>query len=287
MNDYHAIHITITPPSEDAADIVAAILAPEGYESFVPDETPGSGLTAYIRAEDFNDEALAAALADFPLPGFTLAHTSEFIEGRDWNSEWEKNYFQPIVVADKCVIHSSFHTDIPQCLYDITIDPKMAFGTGHHATTSLIIEQLLRLDLEGKAVTDMGTGTGILAILAAMRGASPVSAVEIDPAAEINAEENVVSNGHPEIDVRLGDASLLPGLPKADIFIANINRNIITGDLPAYAANLKADGTMLLSGFYEHDIPVVLAAAIPLGLTEEGHTVKGDNWTCLRLTKKA
>lgn len=287
MNDYHAIHISITPASEPAADIIAALLAPEGYESFVPDETPGTGLTAYVRAADFDPAKLAETLAGFPLPGYSLAHTEEFIEGRDWNSEWEKNYFQPIVVADKCVIHSSFHTDIPKCEHDITIDPKMAFGTGHHATTSLIIERLLDMDLEGKAVTDMGTGTGILAILAAMRGASPVSAVEIDPAAEINAEENVRSNGHPEIDVRLGDASVLPSLPEADLFIANINRNIITADLAAYAANLKAGGTMLLSGFYEHDIPVVLEAAAPLGLSQTGHTVKGDNWTCLRLTKNA
>ncbi|MDE6125386.1 MAG: 50S ribosomal protein L11 methyltransferase [Muribaculaceae bacterium] len=287
MNDYHAIHIGITPASEAAADVIAALLAPEGYESFVPDETPGAGLTAYVRAEAYDPAVLDEVLAGFPLPGFSLTASGEFIEGRDWNSEWEKNYFQPIVVADKCVIHSSFHTDIPKCEHDITIDPKMAFGTGHHATTSLIIEQLLLLDLRGKAVTDMGTGTGILAILAAMRGASPVSAIEIDPAAEINAEENVRSNGHPEIDVRLGDASLLPGLPKADLFIANINRNIITGDLPSYAENLKAGGTMLLCGFYEHDIPVVLDAARPLGLSESGHTVKGDNWTCLRLTKNA
>lgn len=287
MNDYHAIHISINPPSETAADITAALLAPAGYESFVPDDTPGAGLTAYIRAEDYDPAVLADTLATFPLPGFSLTHTEEFIEGRDWNSEWEKNYFQPIVVADKCVIHSSFHTNIPVCEYDITIDPKMAFGTGHHATTSLIIEQLLCLDLRGKTVTDMGTGTGILAILAAMRGASPVSAIEIDPAAEINAEENVRSNGHPEINVRLGDASLLPELPQADLFIANINRNIITGDLPAYARNLKPGGTMLLSGFYEHDIPVVLEAARPLGLRETGHTVKGDSWTCLRLTKNS
>lgn len=287
MNDYHAIHISITPASEPAADVIAALLAPEGYESFVADDEPGAGLTAYIRAEAYDAENLAGILAEFPLPGFKLESTEEFIEGRDWNSEWEKNYFQPIVVGDKCVIHSSFHTDIPKCDYDITIDPKMAFGTGHHATTSLIIEQLLQLNLKDKAVTDMGTGTGILAILAAMRGATPVSAIEIDPAAEINAEENVGSNGHPEINVYLGDAALLPSMPKADLFIANINRNIITGDIAAYADNLKSGGTMLLSGFYEKDIPVVLEAARPLGLVEAGHTVKGDNWTCLRLTKNA
>ena len=120
---------------------------------------------------------------------------SEEIEGRDWNSEWEKHYFKPIVVGDRCVIHSSFHTDVPQATYDIVIDPKMAFGTGHHATTSLVIEQILDMDLSGKTVIDMGTGTGILSILAAMNGASRATGIEIDPAAHINAVENISLNG--------------------------------------------------------------------------------------------
>lgn len=281
MNDYTSLRLDITPCSDTATDIMAAILADAGYESFVPDD---SGLTAYIRNELYSPEAVREAIDAFPLPDVRITATSEFIEGRDWNHEWEKNYFQPIVVADHCVIHSSFHTGYPVCEYDIAIDPKMAFGTGHHATTSLIIGRLLEEDLTGKSVTDMGTGTGILAILAAMRGASPVTAIEIDPAAEINARENVASNGHPEIDVRLGDASLLPDVPKADIFIANINRNIITADLHSYAAAMKPGATLLLSGFYEADIPVIMEVARPLGLEYEGHTVKGDNWACLRLT---
>lgn len=281
MNDYTSLRLDITPCSDTATDIMAAILADAGYESFVPDD---SGLTAYIRNELYSPEAVREAIDAFPLPDVRINATSEFIEGRDWNHEWEKNYFQPIVVADRCVIHSSFHTGYPACEYDIAIDPKMAFGTGHHATTSLIIGRLLEEDLTGKSVTDMGTGTGILAILAAMRGASPVTAIEIDPAAEINARENVASNGHPEIDVRLGDASLLPDVPQADIFIANINRNIITADLHSYAAAMKPGATLLLSGFYEADIPVIMEVARPLGLEYEGHTVKGDNWACLRLT---
>lgn len=280
MNDYTSLRLDITPCTDTATDVMAAILADAGYESFVPDQ---SGLTAYIRHELFSENAVKEAIAAFPLPDVEIKCASEFIEGRDWNHEWEKNYFQPIVVADRCVIHSSFHTGYPACEYDIAIDPKMAFGTGHHATTSLIIAQLLERDLCGLAVTDMGTGTGILAILAAMRGASPVTAIEIDPAAEINARENVVANGHAEIDVRLGDASLLPSAPKADLFIANINRNIITGDIHAYAAAMKPGATMLLSGFYEADIPVIMEAARPLGLEYERHTVKGDNWACLRL----
>lgn len=284
MNDYIELRVNITPCNEIATDIFAAILADCGYESFLPDE---SGVTAYIPIKLFNQNDVEKAISSFPLPDHSFTFESKTIEGEDWNKEWEKNYFQPIIVADRCVIHSSFHKDIPTCEYDIVIDPKMAFGTGHHATTSLIIEQLLAMELDGKNVIDMGTGTGILAILAAMRGASNVTGIEIDPAAEINAEENIVTNHHPEIDIRLGDASLLNEIRDADIFIANINRNIITNDIEAYAKSLKVGGTMLLSGFYETDIPVVMEKASTLCLEEVSHTVKGDNWTCLRLIKKA
>ncbi|MBD5224932.1 MAG: 50S ribosomal protein L11 methyltransferase [Bacteroidales bacterium] len=287
MNDYIELRLDVEQNgqadsalmTETVTDVLAAMLAEEGFESFCPDE---KGLTAYIRKEQYRDEAVRDILGNIPFENLTVTAKAETVEGQDWNSEWEKHYFQPIVVGDRCVIHSSFHTDFPDCEHDIVIDPKMAFGTGHHATTSQIIEQLLDLPLRDKSVIDMGTGTGILAILAAMRGASPVVAIEIDPAAEANARENVVTNGHPEIDVRLGDASHLNGL-QADIFIANINRNIITNDIAAYATALRPGGLMLLSGFYEHDIPVILEAAHPLGLAELTHTVKGDNWTCLVL----
>lgn len=283
MNDYTALRADLSPCDETATDILAALLAGIGFESFLPDS---EGLTAYIPVNLYDADSVSEAIANFPMPGYDIHTTSEIIEGQDWNSEWEKHYFQPIVVADRCVIHSSFHKDIPHCQYDIVIDPKMAFGTGHHATTSLIIEQLLDIDLTGKSLIDMGTGTGILAILAAMRGASPVTGIEIDPAAEINAEENVVTNGHPEIKILLGDASLLPECHQADIFIANINRNIITGDIDRYAKALNPGGIMLLSGFYEKDIPVIMNHAAPLGLKETGHTVKGDNWACLKLVKE-
>lgn len=281
MNDYILLRTDIRPASETATDIMAAMLADVGFESFVPD---ADGLDAYIREELYDADAVRAIADSFPMPDTAITTTATRVEGQDWNHEWEKNYFKPIVVADRCVIHSSFHTDYPKCEYDISIDPKMAFGTGHHATTSQIISALLSLDLTGKAVTDMGTGTGILAILSAMRGAAPVSAIEIDPAAEINARENVASNGHPEINVLLGDAARLADVPAADVFIANINRNIITGDLHNYVKAMKPGATMLLSGFYESDIPVIMATATPLGLTEHSHTVKGDGWTCLRLT---
>lgn len=269
------------PDLTTASDMLSAFLGEIGFESFVFENNV---LTAYVRSEAFSSEAFAEVLDQLPLPQITLSAETKEIEGRDWNHEWEKNYFQPIVVADRCVIHSTFHTDYPKCEYDIVIDPKMAFGTGHHATTSQIIAQLLEMDLTGKAVVDMGTGTGILAILAAMRGAAPVVAIEIDPAAEVNARENMALNHQAQIDLRLGDATMLEGC-RADVFIANINRNIILNDLEAYAATLNRDAIMILSGFYESDIPMLQARAAAFGLEYVRHTTQGDNWACLVLRK--
>lgn len=280
MNDYTEVRIDMSPCNETMTDVMAALLCEHGYESFVPDE---SGMTAYIKLEDFDKKVLDEVTAELPFDT-SVTVKCETVEGRDWNQEWEKNYFKPITVDGKCVIHSSFHTDIPSMPYDIVIDPKMAFGTGHHQTTTLIIRRLLELPLEGRSVIDMGTGTGILAILAAMRGAGPVTAIEIDEFAHVNAVENVSLNRHPEINVVLGDASALAGVEPVDLFLANINRNIIVGDLQVYASRLKDGGTMLLSGFYEDDIAIVLDEARKHGLEYVGHTVL-ERWSCLELKK--
>ncbi len=280
MNDYTEVRIDMSPCNETMTDVMAALLCEHGYESFVPDE---NGMTAYIKLEDFDKKVLDEVTAELPFDT-SVTVKCETVEGRDWNQEWEKNYFKPITVDGKCVIHSSFHTDIPSMPYDIVIDPKMAFGTGHHQTTTLIILRLLELPLEGSSVIDMGTGTGILAILAAMRGAGPVTAIEIDEFAHANAVENVSLNRHPEINVVLGDASALAGVEPVDLFLANINRNIIVGDLQVYASRLKEGGTMLLSGFYEDDIAIVLDEARKHGLEYVGHTVL-ERWSCLELKK--
>ncbi len=278
MNDYREVRLDITPCCEDATDLMAAMLADVGYESFVPDE---KGVTAYVPEKLFSREALDGVIADFPMP-VSVEVSDTFVEGRDWNAEWERNYFKPIVVGNRVAIYSSFHTDIPEAEHHIVIDPKMAFGTGHHSTTSQVIKNLLTLDLKGASVIDMGTGTGILAILSAMLGATDVTGIEIDGFAYANAVDNVAVNGHPEIKLINGDASALQGLAPADVFIANINRNIITGDIGAYAKALKPGGIMLLSGFYVEDIPVVLAAAQEYGLYEAGYT-ESERWVCLRL----
>ena len=205
------------------------------------------------------------------------------MEGEDWNAEWEKHYFRPIVIDDACVVHSSFHKDVPSARLDIVIDPKMAFGTGHHDTTSQMMRYILQEDIAGKSVIDMGTGTGILAILASMRGASAVAAVEIDRPAYENALENAVIN-KTEINIIHGDASALEGLEPADYLLANINRNIILEDMDRYTAALRPGGTMLLSGFYREDIPVVGKRAAESGLTI-CDSKESNRWVAVRLLK--
>ncbi|MBJ2167019.1 MAG: 50S ribosomal protein L11 methyltransferase [Muribaculaceae bacterium] len=280
MNDYYALRLDVQPCCTDATDLLAYLLGEAGYESFVPDE---KGLTAYVRAELFSDDAVRSALADFPFDAIVTA-SSELVEGQDWNAEWERNYFKPIVVGDRCVVHSSFHTDVPTAEFDIVIDPKMAFGTGHHATTSLILTRLLDMDLSGRPLIDVGTGTGILAILAAMRGAVPVAGIEIDRFAWENACENVRLNSHPEIAMLCGDAALLEALAPADVVVANINRNVILADIARYAAAMRPGATLLLSGFYEADCPMVEEAAIAAGLDPCGRTTR-DSWACVELRK--
>lgn len=283
MSDYQEVKIRITPYSEDASDLLAAMLAEIGYDSFVQEE---DSLVAYIAAENFNPQELKELFEGFPMQ-VKLESTDTFIEGKDWNEEWEKNYFKPIVVADKCVIHSTFHKDVPKADYDIVIDPKMAFGTGHHSTTSLIIGYLLSMDLEGRDVIDMGTGTGILAILCMMRGARRAVGIEIDGDAYSNAIDNVQLNG---VSVHLihGDASMLAdaaGENGADLLIANINRNIVLADMESYVKALNADGQLLFSGFYEADVPLIARRAAMFGF-EVVETRTDNDWAAVRLCRK-
>lgn len=281
MNDYISVRIDATPCSEDITDLAAAFLADAGFESFEPD---AEGLTAYIRAT--NDDACSIAheaLEDFPITA-DFKISSEFIKGEDWNAEWEKNYFKPIVIGDKVAVHSTFHTDVPQAEYDIVIDPKMAFGTGHHDTTSQMMRLILELPLEGKDVIDMGTGTGILAILAKKRGANSVTGIEIDEPAYLNAIEHAALNGV-SLNLIHGDASALETLEPADFLFANINRNIILADINRYSQALKSTAEVLLSGFYEQDVDMIEAECQKYGLKEAERLVSDSGWTALRLTK--
>ena len=206
-------------------------------------------------------------------------------EEKNWNEELEKNFFQPIVIDNRCVIHSTFHKDYPKAEYDIVINPQMAFGTGHHETTSSILGELLEADLKGKSVLDMGCGTSILAILASMRGAGKVTAIDIDDWCVNNSRDNIALNGISNITVELGDASLLNGREPFDVVIANINRNILLQDMPAYAACMKKGSELYISGFYTEDIPVLREKAESLGMEYVHHREK-HNWAAVKFIMK-
>ena len=287
VNDYVRVDFTFEPASGDAADFLASDLADIGFETFEqPADAPGTAMTAYVPAPSFSAEALAEAAAGSPFDT-AIAYSCTFVPGQDWNSEWEKHYFKPIVVADRVAVHSSFHTDVPEAEFDIVIDPRMAFGTGHHATTTLMMRALLDANLAGKRVVDMGTGTGILAILAAMLGAASVLAVEIDPFAADNARDNLALNlpGDGRVNIVTGDASALEALPApADVFLANINRNIITADIARYAAATAPGGQLTVSGFYVQDRDIIEAAARAVGFTLSS-VADCDNWSSMTFIK--
>ena len=234
--------------------MLAALLAEVGFESFVPNE---EGLEAYVPHNLYDESNITAVVENFPLEGYTITYNSEFIEGEDWNAEWEKNYFQPIVLGEECVIHSTFHTDVPKARYDILIDPKMAFGTGYHQTTCHMLRAILASDMNGKSVLDMGCGTALLAILARKHGATDVVAIDIDEFAYENAKENVVLNNTPDIEVRLGGADAIKEDDCFDYVIANINRNILLADMVNYVRCMHPGSQIFISGFYTEDMEVL------------------------------
>lgn len=269
------------PCSEAVNDVLAATLGEVGFESFVDSE---SGITAYIQQELYREELLKASLEDFPIENVSIGYTWSEAEDKDWNEEWEKNFFQPIVIGNRCVIHSTFHQDVPQAEYDIVINPQMAFGTGHHETTSLIISELLDADLKGKTVLDMGCGTSILAILASMRGADALLAVDIDSWCVNNSIENIALNHINNIEVELGDAATLNGKGPFDVVIANINRNILLHDMAAYVACMKPQAELYMSGFYAEDVPLIREKAESLGL-HFTHSKSQNNWTAVKFVR--
>ncbi|PQJ72174.1 50S ribosomal protein L11 methyltransferase [Polaribacter butkevichii] len=275
-NIYIEYNFTVTP-KEPGTEILIAELGEVGFESFVESE---NGVTAYIQKDDWN----TAVLEDiFVLNSdeFSIEYNQSEIAQTNWNAEWEKN-FSPIQVEDVVSIRAPFHEN-PNLKYDIVIEPKMSFGTGHHETTHMMVQHLLQLDLENKKVLDMGCGTGILAIFAEMKGANPIDAIDIDNWCYENSIENVERNNCNHISVFEGDASLLIN-KKYDVIIANINRNILLMDMKAYANCLNDKGVLLLSGFYQEDIPVIDAEVSKYDLKLETF-IERNNWVALKYNK--
>ena len=268
----------IINPKEPATEILIAELGNLNFESFVETE---EGLTAYIQKEDWHTNLLDEV---FILQSKEFNIVAEYIEmaQTNWNAEWEKN-FNPIIVDDLVSIRAPFHNN-PNVKYDIVIEPKMSFGTGHHETTHMMVQHLLQLKLENKKVLDMGCGTGILAIFAEMKGAKPIDAIDIDNWCYLNSIENAERNNCNSISVYEGDASLLKN-KNYDVIIANINRNILLNDIKIYANCLSSGGILLLSGFYKEDFTIINKEAENQKLKLDGELIK-NNWMSLKFVKQ-
>lgn len=280
---YYEVNFTLEPYMEAYADAFTASLAEIGFETFVPS---GNGLQAYIQQTVFEEEELNKAIAEFPISDVRIRYEVAEAEYEDWNAIWEEEGFHPIVIDDTIVIHDVKHSDVPDLPYDITISPKLAFGTGSHQTTRMILRELAKLELIGKKVIDAGTGTGILSIMCIKRGASEVFAYDIDEWSVENTKDNLLLNGiHNQVRVELGDASMLNRTGNADLLIANINRNILLKDMKLFSEKLLTNGMLLLSGFYEEDEPLLQEAAQKEGLTMMKKEVE-EGWCILLLIKQ-
>lgn len=261
-------------PLQPGVDILIAELGEVGFESFVETE---EGLSAYIQKEDWNENILED-IQILNSKEIEIHYTFEEIEQTNWNIEWEKN-FNPIIVDDVCTVRAPFH-EKPNTIYDIVIEPKMSFGTGHHETTYMMIQHILKNDFTNKSVLDMGCGTGILAILAEMKGAKPIDAIDYDNWCYLNSLENVDRNDCKHITVLEGDARLLKNR-SYDIIIANINRNILLNDINVYVGCLNKNGLLFLSGFYRDDISSIEEECNKYNL-KLVEFIEENNWVSLK-----
>lgn len=267
---YVAYHFTCHP-LQPTSEILIAELGAVGFESFVENE---QGLSAYIQKPDWDIDILKQ-VSILEMEGFDIQYTTEEIAQQNWNATWESN-FDPIVVNEQCVVRAPFHEPF-HVPYEIIIEPKMSFGTGHHETTFMMLKFILENDFEAKSVLDMGCGTAVLAILAEKRGAATLDAIDIDDWCVANSEENIAKNNCTKIRVQLGDAYLLVTPKKYDTIIANINRNILLQDLGKYAHSLKEEGQLYLSGFYREDLEMMIDGCNKNGL-EFVEEKEKNNW---------
>lgn len=281
--EYIEVAVKITPYSEENAEIVTAEISELPFESFTAEEPY---LKCYIQKELYSQQALKVVLDGVSEYGFDVEFTSNLMPAVNWNAVWESQ-FTPIVVDEKCTIKASFHEGLKKTRYNITIDPKMAFGTGHHQTTYMMCRALLENEdaVRGKVVMDMGCGTAILAILAAKMKAAHVYGIDIDAVAAISAYDNARLNRVGKvIETYCGDASLLQR-NSYDVLLANINRNILLQDIPTYSVCIRKDGLLFVSGFYLEDMPMIVAVAQNAGLEYVSHDTI-DNWCCIKFAKK-
>lgn len=278
---YLEIKLVITP-SDPWKEIFTSMMADAGCDSFMDGEGEDD-LLCYIPEKDYDESAIKEIVEDHGFSDVKVAWSVQEMPDKDWNAEWEANY-TPVMIADRCYVRAPFHPACQDAEYEIIIEPKMSFGTAKHATTYQMAEYVLETDVKGKALLDMGAGTGVLAILAHMRGANPVTAIDIDEWAFRNGLENVQHNHCPEVKVLLGDASIL-GDEKFDIILANINRNILLNDIPTYVSCLNEHGLLFMSGFYDgKDLEAIKECCEKNGMQYVSHKVK-DQWVAAKFCK--
>ncbi len=282
--DYYKVSFTLACPSsrrEIALAVLAQHAADAGFEAF---EETAAGLDAYIPAPLFGERLLATLIATFPLAGVTLTPTCTRIPAADWNAAWEQEGFEPIDIAETLLVYDARRGTPPHTRpIMIGIEAEMAFGTGTHATTQMILAQLLTLPVAGSSVVDCGCGTGILALAASKSGAATIVAYDIDERCVANSRHNAALNGITNIDIRHGDATLLATLNRSfDIILANINRNVLLADMPYYKEVLAPSGTIIISGFFVDDIPLLEACAARHALTISARRTS-DQWAMLCL----
>lgn len=266
-------------PFEPWSDVLAAELGELGFESFLEED---GLLKTYVTKDVFNEE-LMKGCSTLQNDSVQVSYTFQELEQQNWNKEWESN-FSPVYVADQICVRATFHDEEAQYPFEIIIDPKMSFGTGHHSTTHLMLAAMLEIDFKGKSVLDMGSGTGVLAIFAAMRGAKPVYAIDIDEWCSVNARENAAANGVGFIQISQGDKEDLEGL-KVDVLMANINRNILIEQMDAYAKVINFGGELHISGFYQADVSILVEEANKHGLVYVKKKSMND-WTTVKFKKK-
>lgn len=286
---YCEVDFKIIPDIQVARDIVAALAGECGFESF---EDTKEGLKGYIQAEAFEQDQLAYAMATFPIPDVKVEYTVNDVEEQDWNATWEETGFDPIVVNDTCVIYDAkkglapIHDQLEQIASPllIGIEARQAFGTGTHSTTQMIVSTILNMDLKGKRVLDCGCGTGILSIVAAKQGAEEVVGYDIDNWSVENTQHNAALN-QVSVEVLEGDKTVLSHINGMfDLVLANINRNILLADMSSFVDVLAQDGTLVISGFYEMDAPILEQHAKDLGL-QLCQTLVSEDWCCLVLQR--
>ena len=284
MNSQEYIEVTvkIAPFSEENAEIVTAEISELPFESFTVEDPY---LKCYIQKELYDQQALKVVLSGVEDYGLEVEFSSNLMPAVNWNAVWESQ-FTPIIVDGQCTIKASFHEGLKKTRYNITIDPKMAFGTGHHQTTYMMCRALLQNEdsVRGKVVMDMGCGTAVLAILAAKMKASHMYGIDIDAVAAISAYDNARLNRVGKIiETYCGDASLLQR-NSYDVLLANINRNILLQDIPTYSHSLRKGGLLFVSGFYLEDMPMIVGVAQNTGLEYVSHD-SIDNWCCIKFVK--